>query len=90
MELKNKFYKNLHIFVLRLYNRCSEIGRPVYLALKGKLQAGHWIINSLEHVLKYDIAGVVKLVDTLDLGSSASRRGVRVLHPHLKPLWLLL
>ena len=52
MELKNKFYKNLHIFVPVYTNRCSEIGRPVYLALKGKLQAGHWIINSLEHVPK--------------------------------------
>ena len=45
------------------------------LPLKGKRQAGTLIIPpAITHRLIRQ-AGVVKLVDTLDLGSSASRRG---------------
>ena len=29
-------------------------------------------------------AGVAELADALDLGSSALRRGVRLLHPHMQ------
>ncbi len=41
-----------------------------------------FIRNSLTFAILFGIAGVVKLVDTLDLGSSAARLGVRVLHLH--------
>ena len=62
------------LYLQAITSGCGEIGRPAFGRQALPSAGKHAKVTALVKGV-FKNAGVVKLVDTLDLGSSASRRG---------------